>query len=155
MRKYLQGHLARLEIFHSFWKTNEKAIIASRCSISQRTAFLVPEQNPLLLSFILSHSLTSFPNVIWPTLRQTYLWVQWSGCISRWEQPSYKHENICWVFTVYQEQEDLEIKTILLFAKSSLSSRWDHYVNKFSNFNLWDSDLKKLMLSIEREEMHL
>lgn len=142
MRKYLQGHLARFEIFHSFLKTNEKAIIAPCCSVSQRTAFLVPKQNPLLLSFIFTHFQISFPNVILPTLRQTYLWVQWNGCISQWKQPLYKYENICWVFTMYQEQKDMEIdKTILLFAKSSLSSRWDHYVNKFSNFNLWDSQI--------------
>ena len=101
--------------FPFFLKTNEKAIIASCCFTKNCSP--LPEQKPWLLPFILSHSLASWLDVIWPTLRQTYLWVWGSECIFPLATVIVQLENTCWVCTMYQEWKDIEVnETIMLFA---------------------------------------
>lgn len=104
MRKYLQVHLARHEIFHSFWKLVKRQLLPHTVlSIPQRTALYF--QNRILGCCFLSSvtPLAFWPDVIWPALRQTYLWVLGSGCISQFGTAIIKAKNICWVLTMYQE----------------------------------------------------
>lgn len=138
--------------FPFFLKTNEKAMIASHCpEYSTKNCSPLPEQNPQLLPFTLGHSLTSWPDVIWPTLGQTHLRVWGSKCIFCLSTITVQAEDTCWVHTICQEWKDRKVdETIRPFAKSSLPSTQDHPVTKFSNFNVWDSQIRRSSCYVQR-----